>query len=666
MKYFNTFLALSVATIILGCSGKREPKQADHPVADQGEYPISPVDIRHVKMTDAFWLPVIKTVQEKTIPYALKKCREEGRFDNFLIAGGEMDGTTRGAMPFDDTDVYKIIEGASNSLISSPNPELEKLLDSLISIIAVGQEPDGYLTTWRTINPAHPPADWVPVEEGRRWESLGNSHELYNAGHLYEAAAVHYRATKKRNLLDIALKNADLIVKTFGDGEQQIHAVPGHEIIETGLIQLYRISGKQAYLDMAKYFLDHRGDENNHQLYGAYAQDSIPVVDQKEAVGHAVRAVYMYAAMTDIAAIDKDSAYLKAVHAIWDNMVTKKMYLTGGIGALHNGEAFGANYELPNLTAYSETCAAIGDVYWNHRLHNLSGDVRYFDVIERTLYNGLLSGLSLDGQKFFYPNALESDGTYKFNRGACTRQDWFDCSCCPTNLIRFIPSLPGLLYSKTKDTVYLNLYASNTARIDLENHSITLKEETAYPWNGDVRLRIDSTNVGPFSLRFRVPGWVRNEVLPGDLYSYVHPSAPDISAAINGETVETPIRNGYITLTRNWKPGDTVEVIFPMRVREVRANEKIDDDAGKLALEYGPLVYAVEETDNKENFDAIAIGTTDGFEVTRDPELLGGVNVLRGKNLTAIPYYAWSNRGAGKMKVWLPATASADTSAKEN
>ncbi len=397
-------------------------------------YPIEPVDIRNVRMEDDFWLPIIERVQEKTIKYAIAKCEQEGRMENFLIAGGVRQGKVRGDMPFDDTDLYKIIEGASNSLISAPNETLEALTDSLIAIIAIGQEADGYLTTWRTIDPASPPAPWVEVKEGKRWEGLAMSHELYNAGHLYEAAYTHYRATGKRSFLDIALKNADLMVATFGNGKAQIHAVPGHQIIETGLLKLYELTGKKAYLQLARYFLDHRGKPAHHALFGSYSQDHLPVVDQREVTGHAVRAVYMYAAMTDIGVLMQDEPYQRAVRALWENMVSKKIYITGGIGARHEGEAFGEDFELPNLTAYNETCAAIGSVYWNHRLHRQSGEVAYLDVLERTLYNGLIAGLSLDGTKFFYPNALESDGVYTFNRGACTRQDWFDCSCCPTNL----------------------------------------------------------------------------------------------------------------------------------------------------------------------------------------------------------------------------------------
>ena len=632
---------------LIACQSKTN--QINNDKQFKSGYQIESVDIKNVKVTDNFWLPIIKRVQEKTIEYAISKSKEEGRFDNFLIAGGEMGGKVKGAMPFDDTDVYKIIEGASNSLISAPNKELEKVLDSLVNIIKIGQEADGYLTTWRTIDPAEPPAPWVEVKEGKRWESLFMSHELYNAGHLYEAAVVHYKATGKRNFLDIALKNADLIVKTFGEGEHKISAVPGHQIIETGLIKLYQITGKNDYINLAKYFLDNRGNPNNHKLFGAYSQDHIPVVNQDEVVGHSVRAMYMYAAMTDIAAIQNDSLYEASVNKLWDNMVSKKMYITGGIGAKHDGEQFGSNFELPNLTAYNETCAAIGDVYWNHRLHNLYGDVKYFDVIERTLYNGLISGLSLDGTNFFYPNALESDGNYKFNRGSCTRQSWFDCSCCPTNVIRFVPSIPGLIYSKGKNEVYVNLYASSNANINLNGEEVKVSQVTSYPWNGKIQVTVEADT--EITMKFRVPSWSRNEVLPSDLYKYADSYKPLPTLSINGNVIEAPIKFGYFEVKRKWSPKDKIEIQFPMEVRTVIANKKVKEDLGKLSLEYGPIVYAVEEVDNPE-FDKISLSPDDEFVVKKEP-ILKGVNTISNRTLKAIPYYTWSNRGVNKMKVWI-------------
>lgn len=619
---------------------------------------ITPVDLRDVKLTDRFWLPIVQRIQEKTIPYALEKCRKEGRLDNFLIAGGLMEGSVKGKMPFDDTDVYKIIEGASMSLISAPNPELEKELDNMIEIIGKGQEADGYLTTWRTINPKKPPSSWVKVIEGRRWESLEASHELYNAGHLYEAAYAHYRATGKDNFLKIAYRNADLIVKTFGDGEGQIAAVPGHQIIETGLIKLYFASGKEEYLRLAKYFLDNRGSPEHHKLSdnylsAAYSQDHLPVIEQDEVVGHAVRAMYMYASMTDIAVLMKDAAYEKAVDRLWQNMVEKKIYLTGGIGARHEGEAFGENYELPNLTAYNETCAAIGSVYWNHRLHCKTGRVQYLDIMERTLYNGLLAGLSLDGTHFFYPNPLESDGKYAFNQGAYTRKDWFDCSCCPTNLIRFIPSIAGLLYSTSGDTLYVNLYASSEARVSLKNTVLEIQQETQYPWNGVVKIRVSSTKDVPAILKLRIPYWARNKVLPGDLYTCLEESANSPIIRINGEEIKPLVKDGYMLLERTWKE-DEVSLEFPMTPRKVVADSRVAEDLGKTALEYGPLVYAFESVDQQENLDRLKIAPSEGFTPKMENELLGGVVTLSSENAKAVPYYTWSNRGIGKMKVWIP------------
>lgn len=655
---FLPLLSFCLLFIIFGCQSASEEPAASNETGLH-DYPIQPVDIRHVKLTDEFWLPIVRRVQEKTIEFALEKCTEEGRFANFLIAGGQMDGEVRGYMPFDDTDVYKIIEGASNSLISSPNEELEVLLDSLITIIQTGQEEDGYLTTWRTINPAKPPADWVKVIEGKRWESLEMSHELYNAGHLYEAAAVHYQATGKRNFLDIALRNADLMVQTFGPGK--IETVPGHQIIETGLIKLYRISKDENYLELARYFLDGRGNySSGRESFGPYAQDHLPVTQQDEVVGHAVRAVYMYAGMTDIAAIYQDSAYAAAVDKLWNNMVSKKMYVTGGIGARHRGESFGDNYELPNATAYNETCASIGDVYWNHRLFMLYGEKKYYDVIERTLYNGLISGLSLDGEKFFYPNALESDGVYTFNQGACTRKSWFDCSCCPSNLIRFLPAVQGLIYAKKQQELYVNLYVGSEAEVDLEGNPVKISQTTDYPWDGKVVITVQTDKAADINLKLRIPGWAVGEVLPGNLYQYANSANTTPVISVDGEKIAFDAPDGYVSLNRNWSGTSTITIEFPLAVRKIKASDLVEENQGKISLEYGPVVYAVESIDNSGNFDAIRVGADAAFEVKWTPSLLEGVNVVEAGNgnvnFKAIPYYAWSNRGVGKMKVWLPAS----------
>jgi uncharacterized protein len=645
----NPILYLALAVILNSCVSK----EVTVPKPALAGYPITPIDIKDVEITDEFWLPKIRVIQDSTIKYAFDKCIEEGRLDNFLIAGGKLTGKVKGKMPFDDTDLYKIIEGASYSLISKPNPKLDAYLDSVISIIKVGQEPDGYITTWFTIDRANPPAPWVkPSKE--RWENEISSHELYNSGHLFEAAAAHYRATGKRNFLEIALKNADLLGANFGPGK--LHRPPGHQIVETGLIKLYQITNNNEYLKLSKFLLDNRGDSTSHELYGAYNQDHVPVINQEEAVGHAVRAEYMYAGMTDIAAIYNDSAYLNAVHKLWHNVVNKKMYITGGLGARHEGESFGDNYELPNLSAYSETCAAIGSVHWNQRLFQLTGDSKYYDIVERTLYNSLISGISLDGQKFFYPNPLESDGQYKFNFGACTRQSWFDCSCCPTNLIRFVPSIPGIIYSTQDDTLYVNLFMANKAKAKIKNKELVIRQETGYPWDGSISIILEPAQKDQFTVKVRVPGWAQNDVAPGDLYDYVDKTPSKPVLRINGTEEPLLLRRGYAEITRTWSSGDKITLELPMEVRRVVTRKEVRDNINKVAFEYGPLVYCAEEADNNK-FSALAIPGGDfpskvvpAKVVTEDVKMIEAA--LPGGSLKLIPYYVWSNRCVGKMKVW--------------
>ena len=642
MKRIIFFL---VALLALNCSQKK---------SQYSDYPISAVSIKKVILNDNFWLPKIKVIQNTTIRYAFEKCEKEGRMQNFLIAGGKEKGSVKGKMPFDDTDLYKIIEGASYSLISNPNPELDAYIDSIISIIKIGQEPDGYLTTWFTINRQKPPAWWVKPST-HRWGHLESSHELYNSGHLLEAAAAHYWATGKRNFLDIAIKNADLLVDNFGP--DKLRKPPGHQIVETGLIKLYHITHNVKYLKLAKFFLDERGDSTSHKLYGEYSQDHIPVIKQTEAVGHAVRALYMYAGMTDIAAIYKDRNYLNAINKIWENVVDKKMYITGGLGARHENEALGDNYELPNLTAYNETCAAIASVFWNHRLFLLTGNSKYYDVIERTMYNGLISGISLDGKNFFYPNPTEADGKYEFNMGACTRQPWFDCSCCPTNLIRFIPSIPGLIYAVNEDNLYVNLFISDSAQVSIEGENIGIIQQSNYPWNGYINISVNPEKEKVFTLKIRIPGWAENKPVPSDLYSYMSNVVGNVSLKVNGKEVKIKMNKGYAEITRKWSKGDKVELVLPMMIHEVIANKKVKADINKVAFEYGPIVYCAEEIDNKYISD-LSIPDNVNANIQEKTILSNKVISIKGKannrEFTLIPYYIWSNRGVGKMKVWFP------------
>ena len=637
------FLLLSI--ILISCSQKS---------SKYSDYPISEVGIKNVILADNFWLPKIKTIQDITIRYAFDKCENEGRMENFLIAGGVEKGTTKGKMPFDDTDLYKIIEGASYSLISNPNPELSAYIDLIIAIIKIGQEPDGYITTWFTIDRQKPPAWWVKPST-TRWENEVSSHELYNSGHLFEAAAAHYWATGKKNFLDIAIKNADLLVENFGPNK--LKNPPGHQIVETGLIKLYQITKNEKYLELAKFFLDERGDSTSHKLYGEYSQDHLPVTKQTEAVGHAVRALYMYAGMTDIAAIYKDQNYLNAVNKIWENIVDKKMYITGGLGSRHDGEAFGDNYELPNLTAYNETCAAIASVLWNHRLFLLTGNSEYYDIIERTMYNGLISGISLDGKNFFYPNPTESDGKYKFNMGSCTRQPWFDCSCCPTNLIRFIPSIPGLIYGVSEDSLYINLFISNNAQVSVEEDKVDINQQTDYPWNGQINISVNPEVEKSFTLKLRIPGWAQGKPVPSDLYSYLNDEKSKVILKVNGKNEALKLNKGYAEITREWNKGDKVELVLPMMINEAIANKMVKADSSKIAFEYGPIVYCAEEIDNK-NLANVVINKNANLKVEEGKILSENITLLKRKdedqNLLLIPYYLWSNRGVGEMKVWFP------------
>jgi hypothetical protein len=650
MKY-SIYLLL---TMIMIAYAKEKPAYHD--------YPISSVSIKNVELNDNFWLPKIRIIQNTTIQYAFDKCDKEGRMENFLIAGGKKKGTVRGKMPFDDTDLYKIIEGASYSLVSYPNPTLDAYLDSIIAIIKIGQEPDGYLDTWFTIDRLHPPASWAKPSE-KRWGHEDTNHELYNSGHLFEAASAHYWSTGKKNFLDIAIKNADLLCASFGPGKLSIP--PGHQIVETGLIRLYHITQNEKYLELAKFYLDCRGDSTTHKLYGEYSQDHIPVTKQTEAVGHAVRAEYMYAAMTDIATIYNDSDYLNAVNKIWENIVNKKMYLTGGVGSLHEGEAFGKNYELPNLTAYNETCAAIGSVFWNQRLFLLTGDSKYYDIIERTLYNGVISGISLDGKNFFYPNPLESDGKYSFNMGSCTRQSWFDCSCCPTNFIRFVPSVPGLIYATNKDSLYINLFISNNAHVEINEKKVEITQRTDYPWNGQVSIDVNPEQSSAFTVKLRIPGWAVNKAVHGNLYSYIGTNSERVIFKVNGKNEKYSVNKGYIEITKQWDKGDKIELKLPMAVRRVVANENVQEDSNKIAFEYGPIVYCAEKIDNDAKLSNLVIPENVELKIAKQSILTDTVNVIKGKvtvvnsgkdkklfNLTLIPYYIWSNRGVGEMKVW--------------
>ena len=642
-------------------------------LSQESDYPIQVVPFTKVKFTDSFWLPRIKTNHTVTIPASFERCEATGRVKNFEMAAAKS-GKFCTIFPFDDTDIYKTIEGASYSLNLYPDKTLENYIDSLIVKIKNAQEPDGYLYTARTINPEQPHA-WSGNERWEREREL--SHELYNSGHLYEAAAAHYEATGKRNLLDIALKNADLVCSVFGHDKK--HVAPGHQVIEMGLVKLYRITNKKEYLETAKYFIEERGhykgyDPNSRDPWrsGAYWQDHKPVVEQFEAVGHAVRAGYLYAAMADIAALTRDNGFLTAIDSIWENVVTKKIYVQGGIGAIGDGERFGANYELPNRTAYNETCAAIANVYWNHRMFLLHGDSKYIDVLEKSLYNGLISGVGMDGKSFFYTNAMEIKNGVPHKDMEAGRSGWFPCSCCPTNVTRLIPSIPGYMYAQKDNNIYVNLFANSTTSIEVNQKPVEILQKNNYPWEGKLLFTINPKSQQEFNIMIRIPGWADNEAIPSTLYSFRNESTEKVQIIINKKPTEFKVEKGYAVLGRKWKKGDVIEVNLPMEVRRVITNAHVADNIGKVALQRGPLVYCAEWPDNFGKAGNIILPPNTEFKILHKDDLLNGVTILtseaialdidpQGQNVTsvrrpftAIPYYAWAHRGKGEMAIWFP------------
>ena len=631
------------------------------------DYPIQPVPFADVSVEGGFWEPRLETNRTVTVWSNFHKCEETGRLSNFAKAGGRLEGGFEGIF-FNDSDVYKVIEGASYTLVQHPDAKLDRYLDDLIADIAAAQEDDGYLYTARTIN--DPKYDY-PGKEGR-WTHLAHGHELYNVGHLYEAAVAHFLATGKRTLLDVAIKNADLIARTFGPGPGQRVDVPGHEGIEIGLVKLYRVTGERKYRDLARFFIDMRGRQDKRkQLYGDYCQDHKPVVEQSEAVGHAVRAGYLYSGVADVAALTGDEQYIAALDRIWSNVVEKKLYLTGGIGARRAGEAFGDDYELPNGTAYNETCAAIANALWNHRMFLLHGDAKYVDVLERVIYNGFLAGISLSGDTFFYPNPLSCDGHYPFNQGNLERSKWFGCSCCPVNIVRFIPSIAGMIYAQRDDVGYVNLYISGHGTLQLNGTNVQLAQNTDYPWDGDVRISVQPEHAGEFELRLRIPGWARGRPMPGDLYRYLDDAGEAVTLSVNGKPAALKMADGFAVLRREWSPGDTIDLHLPMPVHRVACNENVPANRGRVALERGPVVYCIEGADHEGRALNVALPDVAEISLERCPDLLGGITVLHGVaeavnrdesgeraiseiNLTAIPYHAWCHRGANEMTVWMP------------
>ncbi len=639
------------------------------------DYPVHPVPFTSVRLTGGLLHQRQTTNAQVTMPFALAQCESSKRLQNFDLAaetlrrraGGEatFQNTPPTQFPFDDSDVYKAIEGASFCLNMQPDPAVAAQLDAIIRRIAAAQEPDGYLYTWRTMHPDSPAHPWIHQQ---RWLNDPQiSHELYNLGHLYEAGVAYWQATRSRSLLDICLKSAKLVGQDLGSGSPRI--APGHQVIEMGLVKLYRESGDPNFLALAKMFLDARGAGSS------YSQDHLPVIDQREAVGHAVRANYLYSGMADVAALTGDERYLSAITQIWENVVGKKLHLTGGCGARGAGEAYGDNYELPSR-CYNETCAAVAFLFWNHRMFLMTGEAKFMDVFERSLYNGVLSGVSLSGDRFFYPNPLEYDGKAVNNHGHAGRAPWFGCACCPPNILRTLASLGGYAAAVQGDKLYVNLYAESEINAQVNDIPVTLEQKTRYPWDGAVALRVRVRQPGAFTLALRIPGWVHGRPLPSDLYAYDDPTPARWSVRVNGKSLTPGPYKGFAEIARVWHDGDEVSLRFEMPVRRVSGNTNIAATRGLVALERGPVVYAFEGLDNERSVFDVVLPKNAKIEPEFRKELLGGVTVLnirkaeraargasdaittRKADLTAIPYSTWANRGLTPMTVWLARDSS--------
>ncbi|MGE5610199.1 MAG: glycoside hydrolase family 127 protein, partial [Bacillota bacterium] len=600
---------------------------------------LSPVPVKAVQLQDSFWAPRIKLNHEAVIPHNIKFCETTGRIDNFSKAAGLMPGSFRGIY-FDDSDVYKVLEGIAHSLAQRRDPELEKKIDEIIDKIAAAQRPDGYLYTFYTVR----------KELDKRWTNTKDMHEMYCAGHLIEAAVAYYQATGKRKFLDVAIKLADHIDSVFGPDKR--HDVCGHEEIELALVKLYRTTNEKRYLKLAEYFINQRGNANGRTRFGDYCQDDIPLRQRTEIAGHAVRAMYFFTGAADVASLTGDSELITVMDRIWHDVVDRKMYLTGGIGPSAQNEGFTVPYDLPNDSAYAETCAAIGMVFWNYRMALMTGDAKYADVMERAMYNGAISGVSLDGQKFFYVNPLAS-------RGKHHRQAWFDCACCPTNMARFLPNIGGYMYATTEKDLYVNLYANSTACLkDCGKFPhVDVYQHTDYPWDEGISFDFKTASLSTkFTLHLRVPGWCKN---------------PTVS--LNGKKIENPrIEKGYIVLTHGsdgygWNAGDYLRLKLPMPVQRVYADPHVKADVGRVALQRGPLVYCLEGVDNNGWVRNLVLSKDTQLTAEFRQDLLNGVTVIKGSatprvngqrnpqpvQFTAVPYYAWDNREPGQMIVWL-------------
>lgn len=612
------YLLLAASAFLLqGCQTSKED------IKEQPLKMIEQIDFSHVKINDNFWSPRLSKHVSATLPVCIDQIENQtGRIRNFENAA-KGEGEHSGIF-FDDSDVYKALEGMAYSLINNPDPELEKKADEWIDKFAAAQQPDGYINTFYTLTGLD-----------KRWTNM-DKHEMYCAGHMIEAGVAYYQATGKRKLLDVCIRMTDHMMSQFGPGKR--HWVPGHEEIELALVKLYQTTQEQKYLDFAYWLLEERG--HGHGTMGdegkwdpVYYQDIVPVRRLTDISGHAVRCMYLYCGMADVAALKNDTGYIAAIDRLWDDVVHRNMYITGGIGSSRDNEGFTEDYDLPNLDAYCETCASVGMVLWNQRMNQLTGDSKYIDVLERSLYNGALAGISLGGDRFFYVNPLESKGDHH-------RQEWYGCACCPSLLSRFLPSIGNYIYASSDDALWVNLYIGNTGQIRIGETDILLTQETDYPWDGSVKLTISTSQPLEKEIRLRIPNWCKTYDL-----------------SINGKRINVSEEKGYAVI-KDWKSQDVIALDMDMPVEIVAADPHVKENFGKRAIQRGPLVYCMEEIDNPEYFDQIQLSPSTTFQTAFVSDILNGIKTIktngRAQSATFIPYYAWDNRKAGKMRVWIP------------
>ena len=638
--------------------------------------PLAPVSFEKVTLQDSFWLPRLKTQKETLVPFSLDKT--EPAVEN-LRRTGEYLKTGKGKLlplpRYVASDLFKVMEGAAYLLTLEKDPELEKRMDEIIDIIADAQCEDGYLYELFTA-PSQNAIGWGAGD--KPYSFVVHSHELYNMGHMYEGAVAYYRATGKRKWLDVAEKNAQHINKVFFEGDSNynqgvpVNQAPGHQEIELALIKLHQVTGNELYLDMAKKFIDVRGvtyrPEGEGVMSPTYAQQHLPVREQRTAEGHSVRAMYLYSGMADVVAAKGDTTLVPALESIWHDIVDKKMHINGGLGAVPGIEGFGPAYELPNKDTYDETCAAVGNVLFNYRMFLATGDAKYVDVAEVALYNNVLAGVNLEGNRFFYVNVLEADGKKAFNHGRAGRSPWFGTACCPSNMARLIPQVPGMIYSHTADDVFCGFYASSVTEIPLQGGKVKLTQQTDYPFDGAIHIEVaPEADDAEFTLWLRIPTWCNDRFVPGDLYSYADPASAQVTAMVNGNKVSTRTADGYMPIQRRWKAGDKVTLQLPMPVRYSVAHELVKADSNRVCITRGPLVYCAEQPDNSHPASRYIIDQIGGQgEVETFAEgALKGISSISlpakacqkenevAATLKLIPYYAWNNRGDHQtMNVW--------------